>query len=178
MRRLTLGTLQLKNFAIVSPLEGVSDVGFRHLCAKNGAALTWTEMIRAQAINKNNGSTLDLIDTYDADTPTGIQLLVKSADELLKCLNKLEFLANNVPERAHFKNITAIDLNFGCPSPEIIREGAGPTLLKRKKRMFEIFETLTKWKKDNSLGELASYCRRRVDAFGMLAMRSICLHAI
>jgi tRNA-dihydrouridine synthase len=47
-RDLTLGTLRLKGNVLLSPLESVSDVGFRQLCHRNGAALTFTEMIRAQ----------------------------------------------------------------------------------------------------------------------------------
>ena len=45
-------------------------------CDSQGAALTWTEMVRAQAIARNNGAALDLIDTHDAAdrTPTGLQV--------------------------------------------------------------------------------------------------------
>ena len=46
------------------------------LSDSQGAALTWTEMVRAQAIARNNGAALDLIDTHDAAdrTPTGLQV--------------------------------------------------------------------------------------------------------
>lgn len=130
-----LGKLALKSSAILSPLESVSDVGFRSLCGSLGAGLVWTEMIRAQAVCKNNKSALDLIDTFDGDhTPVGIQLLVKTPADLLNSLKHLEALSQTV-ERSHYKNISAVDLNFGCPSPSIIREGAGPALLKRRQRM-------------------------------------------
>jgi hypothetical protein len=36
-----------------------------------GAGLTFTEMIRAQAISRLNQSAFDLIDTFDPNTPTG-----------------------------------------------------------------------------------------------------------
>jgi tRNA-dihydrouridine synthase B len=44
----TIGRLTLKSNIFLSPLESVSDVGFRYLCAQNGAGLTFTEMIRGQ----------------------------------------------------------------------------------------------------------------------------------
>jgi hypothetical protein len=49
------------------------------ICLSQGAALTWTEMVRAQAIARNNGAALDLIDTHDAAdrTPTGLQVSVQ-----------------------------------------------------------------------------------------------------
>ena len=45
-----IGSLILKGRALLSPLEAVSDVGFRQLCHSQGAALTFTEMIRAQGL--------------------------------------------------------------------------------------------------------------------------------
>jgi tRNA-dihydrouridine synthase B len=36
----------------------------------------------------------------------------------------------------------------GCPSPQIIREGAGPALLKRRKRLEEIFRVLVEFKNE------------------------------
>ena len=41
-----IGELMLRSRLILAPLERVSYVGFRHLCARQGASLTFTEMIR------------------------------------------------------------------------------------------------------------------------------------
>lgn len=142
---LQLGSLLLNSPALLSPLESVSDVGFRHVCASLGAGITWTEMIRAQAICRNNKSALDLIDTYDPNTPTGLQLMVKTPGDLHRALDTIERLSAS-DERRHYRNISAIDLNFGCPSPAIIKEGAGPALLKRRKRLREIFDVLAAWR--------------------------------
>ena len=38
---LRLGSLLLPTAAILSPMESVSDVGFRRLCYEQGAAFTW-----------------------------------------------------------------------------------------------------------------------------------------
>ena len=151
---LMIGSLQLKSRAILSPLESVSDVGFRKICFSLGSSFTWTEMVRAQSIIKNNASALDLMDTHDPVTPTGIQLLAKSADELTRALRHIEQLA--VTTRPHYKNIQAVDLNFGCPSPAVISEGAGPALLHRRKRLSEIFEALSAWKRNNSLDKIGA----------------------
>ena len=151
---LKLGSLQLKSRAMLAPLESVSDVGFRKICFDLGSSFTWTEMVRAQAIIRNNGSALDLMDTVDSATPTGIQLLAKSADELTRALRHIEHLAST--SRPHYKNIQAVDLNFGCPSPDVISEGAGPALLKRRSKLLQIFQALSDWKNDNSLGNVGA----------------------
>jgi tRNA-dihydrouridine synthase len=146
---LRTGTLTLASPFLLSPMESVSDVGFRRLCHAQGAGLTYTEMIRARGIVRNNKSTLDLIDTHDPEVPTGLQLFVVSDVELLAALHKIEELASTT--HPHFKNIIAVDLNFGCPSPEVIRIGAGPALLKRRNKLRAIFEALSTWKKTTTL---------------------------
>ena len=160
---------------MLSPLEGVSDCAFRRLCYQLGASFTWTEMIRAAAVHRNNASALDLIDTYDPSTPTGLQLMAKSTDELIGALNHLQVLAATT--RSHYKNIRAIDINLGCPSPgkpsvllntsvnqppwliicsvgsaDIIRVGGGPALLKRRAKLQGMFDALVAWKETNTLG--------------------------
>jgi tRNA-dihydrouridine synthase len=84
---------------------------------ENGASLTWTEMVRAQALLRGNKATFDLIDTYDSTVSTGLQLLVKNASQLHSALKLIEDLSSNDYSKSHLKNIVAIDLNFGCPSP-------------------------------------------------------------
>jgi tRNA-dihydrouridine synthase B len=146
---LRLGALTLSSPFILSPMESVSDVAFRRLCWEQGASYTWTEMIRARGILRNNKSTLELIDAHDPEVPTGIQLFVVNEQELADALARLEALAQS--SHPHFRNLTAVDLNFGCPSPEVIRVGAGPALLKRRAKLRALFETLGRWKQTTTL---------------------------
>lgn len=148
---------------MLSPLESVSDVGFRSLCASLGAGMTWTEMIRAQALAKNNRSAMDLIDTYDDQSiaPTGIQLLAKTPKDLQQALQHIEQSVQD-DTRPYYNNAIAIDLNFGCPSPAILKEGAGPVLLKRRKRLSELFGVLAEWKHTTKLPIGAIGCKIRL----------------
>ena len=119
-------------------------------------------MVRAAALGRGNRATLDLVDTFDADVPTGIQLLAKNAAELLGALSKLEELGETT--HPHFRNVCAIDLNLGCPSPDVIRCGAGPALLKRRAKLTEIFTTLSEWRRNrgHKLGIRAVGCKVRL----------------
>ncbi len=146
---LAVGGHTLASPFLLAPLEGVSDVGFRRLCFEQGAGLTFTEMIRARGLAKRNKSTFDLVDTFHADVPTGIQLLTTGPQELLDALGVVEELAKST--HPHWMNIVAVDLNFGCPSKDIIQIGAGPAMLKRRGRMEAIFQALSSWKKTTSL---------------------------
>lgn len=144
-----LGALELSSPFVLAPLESVSDCAFRRLCWEQGAAFTWTEMVRARGIARNNKSTLDLIDTFDPEVPTGLQLLVTSEAELQTALDQVEKLAAST--HPHFANLRAVDLNLGCPSPDVIRIGAGPAMLKRRAKLEAIFAVLSAWKRRTGL---------------------------
>mmetsp|Transcript_20821 Transcript_20821/g.30826 ORF Transcript_20821/g.30826 Transcript_20821/m.30826 type:complete len:326 (+) Transcript_20821:142-1119(+) len=152
-----LGSLALESNVILAPLERVSDVGFRRLCFQNGAALTWTEMVYASDFSKGRPSAVDVVDTHDADTLTGCQFLVDrttakdnwGVDTLHRALEALERGAST--DRPEWNNIVAIDLNFGCPSPELRKRGAGPSQLRRRSKISNLFEALSKWKATTSL---------------------------
>jgi tRNA-dihydrouridine synthase len=174
MAKFLLGDLTLASAVILSPLERISDVGFRRLCHRNaGAALTWTEMVRASELVRPHGTDrvdlfaaraaprggrgANLIDTYDPDTPTGVQLLVDcttardghGVDLLKAALEQLEEGA--ATDRPEWNNICAIDLNFGCPAPAISRRGAGPAQLRRRSKVRALFEVLHDWRCRTSL---------------------------
>jgi tRNA-dihydrouridine synthase len=78
-----------------------------------------------------------------------VQLLVANERELLEALQKLEALAATT--HPHLTNLRAVDLNFGCPSPEVIKVGAGPALLKRRGKLEAIFKTLRAWQQTTTL---------------------------
>jgi len=123
---------QMNREVWLSPMEGVSDLGFRKLCAQEGADMTFTEMIRADSIVRGNKATLSLIDTH-MKFAQGVQLLVSKPAILRKALEKIDFT-----------NIKAVDLNFGCPSPDVVSKGGGPALLKRVSRMKNLLMVLKK----------------------------------
>lgn len=146
---LRLGSLELASPFILAPMESVSDAAYRRLCWEQGAGFTWTEMIRARALVRNNKSTLELIDCFEEEVPTGVQLLVANEKELGEALHRLDALAATT--HPHFKHLRAVDLNFGCPSPEVIKVGAGPALLKRRAKLEAIFTVLKAWKAKTAL---------------------------
>src|SRR3989344_9425717 len=73
----------------LSPMESVSDFGFRKLCYNHGASLTFIEMLYADAIARKNKAALGLVDSYDPAIPTGIQFLAGKPIILRKALESL-----------------------------------------------------------------------------------------
>ena len=170
--QLTIGSLQLPSAVILSPLERISDIGFRRLCWEQGAGFTWTEMIYASELVKpyagigglaaarkapRGGRGAALIDTHDEAVLTGVQLLIDrttardgyGVDLLRASLEQLEEGA--ATDRPEWQNIRAIDLNFGCPAAAISRRGAGPAQLRKRSKMRALFEVLSAWRKATPL---------------------------
>lgn len=115
---------------LLAPLEGVSDCAFRTLCYNHGADLTFTEMIRVDSLVRKNKSTLALLDLKN-DVPTGIQLLAVKpaiAQEFVRMFHSFDF--HTAPQQ--------INLNCGCPSPDVIQQGGGGALVKRVQRLQEL----------------------------------------
>lgn len=173
---LRLGGLTLSSPFLLSPMESVSDAGFRRLCFGQGAAFTFTEMIRARGLVRNNRATLALIDTHDAEVPTGLQLFVTGEAELQAALERVEALAHST--HPHFLNLRSVDLNLGCPSPEVIRVGAGPALLKRRTKLRAIFETLAGWKARTTLPIAAVSAKIRLGLNRMEQDAKVYLHVV
>jgi tRNA-dihydrouridine synthase B len=105
---------------MLAPMEGYTVPAFRTLCYNHGAELTFTEMVRADALAKNNKATMLRANIPDA-TPTVIQLLAGRLEPLQDYLKTFE------PENG-FKGF---NLNIGCPSPEVVGAGQGCALVKR-----------------------------------------------
>lgn len=120
----------------LAPLESVSDCAFRTLCFRHGADLTFTEMIRCDSLIRDNKSTQNMLDLF-SEASTGIQLLVVKPASAQKFVTQFPFFPfNRAPEQ--------INLNCGCPSPDVIRQGGGAALVKRIQRLQELVDIFRK----------------------------------
>lgn len=122
--------LKLKNRYVLAPMVDVSNLAFRLLCRKYGAAMAYTEQLSSLAILRDNARTLKLAETNNEDKPVGLQLFGRNPEILVEAANKLK------------KNFDVIDLNLGCPSKKIVAQGYGSALLKEKDKVKEIIEGL------------------------------------
>ena len=123
---------KLNNKLILAPMEEISNLPFRLLCRKYGAAMAYTQQLSSLAITRDNPKTLRWATTNNKDTPVGLQLFGRNPEILVEAANKCK------------KGFDVIDLNFGCPSKKIVAQGYGSALLKEKGRIKTIIETLVK----------------------------------
>lgn len=119
MSRLTIGNVTLKNNVILAPMAGVSDLPFRLLCAKQGAAMVCSEMISAKAIFYKNKNTEELLRIHPEEGPVSLQLFGSDPD-----------IVSEMAKRIEERPFAVLDLNMGCPVPKVVNNGEGSALMK------------------------------------------------
>lgn len=114
-----IGNVQLGNNLFMAPIAGFTEVGFRHLCTKFGAGLTYTELVSAKGIVFNNKGTQELLATTPSTTPCAVQLFGSDPEFIYKAARD-ERLAK----------FDVIDINMGCPVKKVFNNGDGSALMK------------------------------------------------
>jgi tRNA-dihydrouridine synthase len=119
---------------MLAPMEEVTDDAFRTLCYRNGADLTFTEMVRVSNLAKSRKFEIDRIGISNS-TPTQIQLAGAKIDDYERFLEGFE--AKN--------GFRGFNLNLGCPSPDFIRQGIGAGMIRRITRVNDIVKLINKY---------------------------------
>lgn len=112
---------------ILAPMEDVTDIGFRMLCKRFGAAMVYTEFVSAEALVRDVKSTLRKLSISDEERPVGIQIYGRDVDAMVEAAKIVEQAGPDL-----------IDLNFGCPVKKVAGKGAGAGMLQNIPKMLEI----------------------------------------
>lgn len=128
---LTVGNVQLKNNLVFAPIAGFSEVGFRHLCAKYGTGLTYTELVSAKGLVYGNKGTEELLATTDIETPCAVQIFGSDPEFMYKAA-KDDRLAK----------FDIIDINMGCPVKKVFGNGDGSALMKNPALITEVVQAV------------------------------------
>lgn len=117
----------------LAPMEDVTDVGFRMLCKRFGAAMVYTEFVSAEAIIRNIRSTLNKMIINEEERPVGVQIYGRDIDSMVEAARMVEEVRPDV-----------IDLNFGCPVKKVAGKGAGAGMLRNIPLMLDITREVVK----------------------------------
>ena len=125
---LTIYGKRIQNNAVLAPMYRISDLAFRLLAREQGAGLCYSEMGNSEALIRNNAAARRLTQSCPEDRPLSMQLFGSRLESMKKA-------AELVLEEQDFD---FLDLNLGCPSDNILNQGAGTALLARPARVSEI----------------------------------------
>ena len=108
----------MDRFFCIAPMMRRTDRHFRYLCSLlSSEAILFTEMIHANAINRNNPE--KFLNNSDVSNSTVLQIGGSSPKELREATLK-----------ANEFNYSEINLNLGCPSPKVQSGNFGAILMK------------------------------------------------
>ena len=111
----------------LAPMEDVTDIGFRLLCKRFGAAMVYTEFVSAEALIRDVKSTISKLTISDVERPVGIQIYGRDVEAMVEAAKIVEQAGPDL-----------IDLNFGCPVKKVAGKGAGAGMLQNVPKMLEI----------------------------------------
>lgn len=114
-----LGQLNLPNNIFYAPLAGCSDFPFRKMSARYNPGLQYCEMVKMDALIRNDQGTFHMLDYSPEMHPIGGQICgsnPKIAGQAARIIEELGF--------------DVVDLNCGCPVDKITKDGSGSGLLK------------------------------------------------
>ena len=129
-----IGTIDLGERPLfLAPMEDVTDIGFRKMCKRFGAAMVYTEFVSADAVIRSIKSTLSKIVIDDSERPVGIQIYGRDVASMVEAAKIVEQVKPDV-----------IDINFGCPVKKVANKGAGSGMLKNIPLLLEITREVVK----------------------------------
>ncbi len=124
-----IGGIRFKSNVLMAPLAGYTCFPFRLMVERLGAGSAYTEMVSSDALKYNDRATSKLLYTDDRERIKCVQLL-GSVPTVFERAAKSELLAK----------FDIIDINMGCPVPNVIKAGEGSALLDDIPRASKIIE--------------------------------------
>lgn len=115
---LKIGNVQLENRVVAAPLAGITDRAFRIILKSMGCGLVFTEMVSDMGLIYNSSKSRQIADPSGVEGPVAVQIFGSDPEAMAQAAQMVETMGADI-----------IDINMGCPTPKIIRNGEGAALM-------------------------------------------------
>jgi tRNA-dihydrouridine synthase B len=129
----SIGPYRLSGRALLAPMAGVTDLPFRRLCRRLGAALAAGEMLAADARLWDTDLSRRRRDHTGEPSPRVVQIAGSDAPSMADAARR------NVDAGAEI-----VDINMGCPAKKVCNRDAGSALLRDEKLVAEILDAVVR----------------------------------
>lgn len=130
---LRIGNVEIETPVFLAPMAGVTDLPYRILVKEMGCGLVYTEMISAKGLYYDNDKTSRLLDIDEKEQPVSLQIFGSEPEIMAKIAGQL----NDLP-------FQILDINMGCPTPKITKNGDGSALMKKPRLAGEIIRAVVR----------------------------------
>ncbi|MFP5502179.1 MAG: tRNA dihydrouridine synthase DusB [Candidatus Sericytochromatia bacterium] len=129
---LRIGSLALESVVMLAPMAGVCDGPFKRVVRQfDRKSLLSTELVTGEAWLRGSHEMAQRVALHPDESPVALQLSGHDPHWLAEAARKAEA-----------EGADLVDLNFGCPSPHIVKSGNGAALLKEVEGVQRIFEAV------------------------------------
>ena len=125
--------VHLENNVSLGPMAGITDLTFRLLCKEQDCGLLYTEMVSAKGLWYGDKKTEKLLRMDQAESPVALQIFGSEPEIMASAAAKLNEYPNAI-----------LDINMGCPTPKIVKNGDGSALMKNPRLVAKIITAVVK----------------------------------
>lgn len=108
-------------------MAGVTDQPFRLLAKEMGCGLVYSEMISDKGLLFKNCHTVRMIRIEERERPIAVQIFGSEPGPMAEAAKFVEAAGADI-----------IDVNMGCPTPKIVKNGDGSALMRRPDLAYEV----------------------------------------
>lgn len=124
-----VGGIRFPSNVLMAPLAGYTCFPFRLMVERLGAGSAYTEMVSSDGLKYNDRATARLLYTDDREKLKCVQLL-----------GSIPAVFERAAKSERLERFDVIDVNMGCPVPNVIKAGEGSALLEDLPRASKIIE--------------------------------------
>ena len=133
MERPKIGGVSLDGQCALAPMAGVSDLAYRVIARRMGAALVTTEMVSSRGLHHRNEKTWEMMKLDPTEHPVALQLFGNDPDVMAEAARAAEEAGADI-----------VDVNMGCPMLKVVKNGDGSALMKDVPRAEAIIRAMTR----------------------------------
>ena len=129
-----VGGRRLVQPLVLSPMVDVTDAAFRSIAAENGADVTCSEMVAAIGLVHGSDKAWRHLAPWPGEGPYGVQFMCGEPGQMREAVETLA--TRQTPD--------FVDVNLGCPAPNILRSCAGGFLMKDPEKAGQVLAAARK----------------------------------
>lgn len=122
-----IGNVNIPYPLVLAPMAGVTDLPFRRMVKSLGCGLICSEMVSDKGLIYKNEATWKMLEFHSDEHPISMQIFGSEPDTMAEAAKIVAATGVDI-----------IDINMGCPTPKIVKNGEGSALMRNPALAYQI----------------------------------------